>query len=186
MLKGDAKPARGTMLIAEPFMQDKYFKRAVVLLAEHNEEGTVGFILNRPLEVKLCDVMSGMGNSAMPLFLGGPVQKDNLFFVHTLGDLIEDSLPVTEGIWWSGNFEMVKEMVKRNEMKEEQIRFFVGYSGWSPGQLEEELKTNSWIVTAAKAKHILLPHDKVWGTILKSMGKNYAEIANYPEDPSLN
>ena len=186
MLKGDAKPAKGSMLIAEPFMQDQYFKRSVVLLAEHNEEGTVGFILNNPLELRLKDVMDDTGDSKMPLFLGGPVQKDNLFFIHTLGDLIEDSLLITDGIWWSGNFETVKEMVKRNEMKEEHIRFFIGYSGWSEGQLEEELKSNNWIVTKANAKHILLPHDKVWGTILKGMGKKYAEISNYPEDPSLN
>jgi putative transcriptional regulator len=186
MLKGDAKPEKGTILIAEPFMKDQYFKRSVVLIAEHNEEGTVGFILNHPLEVKLKDVMSDTADSPFPLFLGGPVQRDNLFFVHTLGDLIEESRLVCEGLWWAGNFTTVKEMVKRNEIKEEHIRFFIGYSGWTEGQLEEEMKSNSWIVTGAKQRHLLLPHDQLWGTVLKSMGKKYAEIANYPEDPSLN
>jgi putative transcriptional regulator len=186
MLKGDVKPAKGSLLIAEPFLKDQYFKRSVVLLAEHNAEGTVGFILNRPLDVKLKDVMADTGDSPLPLFLGGPVQRDNLFFVHTLGDLIEDSMPVCEGLWWAGNFGTVKEMVKREEIRDEHIRFFIGYSGWTEGQLEEEMKSNSWIVTAAKQKHILLPHDQLWGTVLKSMGKKYAEIANYPEDPSLN
>ena len=186
MLKGDTKPEKGTILIAEPFMKDPHFKRAVVLIAEHNEEGTVGFILNRQLDVKMKDVMADTGDSELPIFLGGPVQRDNLFFLHTLGDLIEDSLKVCEGLWWAGNFSIVKEMVRRNEIKEEHIRFFIGYSGWTIGQLDEEMKSNSWIVTKAKQKHILLPHDKLWGTVLKSMGKKYSEIANYPEDPSLN
>lgn len=186
MLKGDAKPEKGTILVAEPFMKDQHFKRAVVLIAEHDEEGTVGFILNRPLDVKLKDVMADTGDSLMPLFLGGPVQRDNLFFVHTLGDLIEDSRPVCEGLWWAGNYSTVKEMIKRNEIREEHIRLFIGYSGWTVGQLEEEMKISSWIVTKAKQKHILLPSDELWGTILKSMGKKYAEISNYPEDPSLN
>ena len=179
-------PARGCLLIAEPFMKDEHFKRAVVLLAEHNEEGTVGFILNRPLDITLRDVMADTGNCLLPLFLGGPVQRDNLFFVHTLGHIIDESMPVSEGLWWGGNFETVKELAKRKELEEDQIRFFIGYSGWTNGQLEEEMKLNSWIVTKAIPRHITLPHDKLWGTILKSMGKKYAEIANYPEDPSLN
>ncbi|HEY6160730.1 MAG TPA: YqgE/AlgH family protein [Bacteroidia bacterium] len=186
MLKGDVRPGKGTILIAEPFMKDQYFKRSVVLIAEHNEEGTVGFILNHEIDLKLKDVLPEIGDNNASLFLGGPVQRDNLFYVHTIGDIIPDSIPVTDGVWWGGDFEAVKEMVRRGEVKMEHIRFFIGYSGWVPGQLEEEMGNDSWIVTAAKQKHILLPFDKLWGTVLKSMGKNYAEIANYPEDPSLN
>jgi putative transcriptional regulator len=168
-------------------MQDSYFKRSVVLICEHNKDGTVGFILNRKLDITLNNVIDGIDSLNIPVYLGGPVQRDNLFFIHKLGNLLEGSIPVDEQFYWGGDFDTLLELIKRNEVNLQEIRFFIGYSGWSPGQLDEEISKKSWIIT--DTKNILFQEDdaeELWKKILKRMGKDYAPMANYPEDPSLN
>jgi len=187
MIPGNIKPAIGTLLVAEPFMQDGYFKRSVVLITSHNEEGTVGYILNHDLDVQIKDIIPQCPDSNLPVRLGGPVQRDNLFFIHSLGDTIADSIEIIKGLYWGGDFDAIVDLIKRDEIKQENIRFFAGYSGWSPGQLDKELEEKSWIVTKCKKDFILkTDSEKLWGNVLKNMGNEYAQIANYPEDPSLN
>lgn len=187
MIPGKIKPDVGTLLLSEPFMQENRFKRSVILLTAHSKEGSVGYILNQKLDVKLGEVIPQCPDSELPLYLGGPVQRDNLFFVHSLGELIDDSIEIKKGIFWGGNFDTLVGLIQRNEIKPENIRLFIGYSGWSPGQLDHELKEKSWIISKAK-KHFIFSKEEntLWKNVLKEMGGDYAQMANYPEDPSLN
>ena len=181
------KPGKGKLLISEPFLHDPYFKRSVVLLTEHNEDGTVGFILNKPVDVKLNDAIDEFPNFDTQLFLGGPVKRDSLYYIHTLGDIISDSIEILDGIYWGGNFETLKIMIERKEIKSSELRFFIGYSGWEFDQLNNELKKDSWIVAPAKSDHIMdIGPKDLWSNILRGLGNNYAMLANFPEHPSLN
>lgn len=180
-------PETGSLLLSEPFMKETRFKRSVILLTAHSKEGTVGYILNQKLEAKFGEVIPQCAGSQLPLYLGGPVQRDNLFFVHSLGEMIEDSIEIKKGIYWGGNFEVLVELIHRNEIKSENIRLFIGYSGWSPGQLDDELEDKSWIVTNAKQRFVFSENEEqLWKTVMRSMGSDYAPMADFPEDPSLN
>lgn len=180
-------PQQGRVLISEPFLNDAYFKRTVVLLAEHNEKGTFGFILNKPMDVKLNEAISDFPKYTNALYFGGPVNKDQLFYLHTLGDQIDESIEIMPGLFWGGNFETVKALLSKKKIKKDEIRFFAGYSGWEPGQLDNEMKEKSWIVCEAGVKEIMSGNTgNLWREILRSMGKEYAILANFPEDPSLN
>ena len=180
-------PRQGRLLVAEPFMRDPFFKRSVVLLAEHNEEGTVGFILNKPMQLNLDEAVVQLEGLTSPLFFGGPVQKNSLFFIHTLGEIIEESKPLLSNLYWGGNFESLKELITGGEVKEKYVRFFAGYAGWDVNQLATEMKDNSWIVAKTDADFVMKtkPED-VWKNALKKLGKDYEIMSNYPEDPSLN
>ena len=184
------KPSQGKLLLSEPFMNDPNFKRTVVLLASHNEEGSVGFVLNRPMELNLGQVIEEFQKNIFPVWDGGPVQRDALFYIHTLGDAVPDSIPIVGDLCWSGNFETVKALIKGNKIAENEIRLFVGYSGWSAGQLHEEIKRNSWLVAPATIEHVMnagsSTDEKLWKDVLKSMGKDYSILANFPENPLWN
>lgn len=180
-------PAKGRVLISEPFLDDPYFKRTTVLLAEHNEEGTIGFILNKELDVSLKDAIQGFPAFNGPLGFGGPVCKDQLFYLHTLGDTIGGSMEIKKGLYWGGDFDTVKSLIKDEKISPAQIRFFIGYSGWNPGQLEDEISKKSWIVCESKIQSVMKESgSQLWTELLKSLGKHYSIMANFPEDPSLN
>jgi len=181
------KPSQGKVLISEPFLDDDYFRRTVVLLVEHNENGSFGLILNKPMEVKLNEAITGFPEFNSSLHFGGPVNKDQLFYLHTHGELIEDSVGIKKGLYWGGDFDRAKALIKQKKVKENSIRFFAGYSGWEPGQLEDEMKAKSWIVCNASVKDIMSVNtSSLWRDVLKKMGKEYAILSNFPEDPSLN
>lgn len=183
----NVKPTTGKVLISEPFLLDYYFKRAVVLLADHSEEGTFGVIMNKPLSVKLNEVVSDFPDFEGQIYLGGPVQDDSLFFVHTLGDRIEGSIKVIDGLYWGGKMEIVKEMISQNLIKSDQIRFYIGYSSWTSNQLEEELVRNSWVVTDEKSSYLLNTNAEImWAKSLQKLGGSYAFWPNFPNDPAQN
>ena len=143
-LPEDKIPERGKILISEPFLPDTFFNRSIVYLTDHSPEGSVGFILNKKLDVKVCDAIAGFETWKDTLNMGGPVAPDTLHYLHTLGDLIPKSVHIEKNIFWGGDIETIKTLIAFNKLKESQIRFFLGYSGWSAGQLEKELKENSW------------------------------------------
>lgn len=182
------KPAKGRLLISEPLSMDPFFKRTVVLLCEHNDEGSFGFVINRYLEVELNEIIDNFPNFDGQVSVGGPVQRDNLFYIHTLGDVVEHSIPVKDGLHMGGDFEVIKGLVIAGKIQPDQIRFFVGYSGWDAGQLATEMDGNSWIVGEAEIPMIMNPeaNEQVWAETLKNMGKQYEILSNFPEDPSLN
>ena len=181
-------PTKGVLLIAEPsIIGDVSFNRSVVLLAEHNENGSVGFILNKPLKYRLKDFLPEV-NSKLRVYNGGPVEQDNLYFIHTVPDLVPESVEISHGIYWGGDFNVVLDMLMSNELNEDQIQFFLGYSGWSAEQLQDELKENSWVVTENELKdNIVGKSDKdFWKKKMIEFGGDYLIWSNAPENPSYN
>lgn len=180
-------PEKGRLLISEPFLPDPNFVRTVVLLCEHNDEGSFGFVLNRVADVKASDILEDLSKLDHPVFIGGPVQQDTLHFIHCSA-AIEGGEPVAEGIYWGGSFEQVTFLADTGQLRPEEIRFFLGYSGWGPGQLQEELEQDTWIVCDYVTEELLFhtEPDLMWRKALKDMGGKYSVFANYPLDPSLN
>jgi putative transcriptional regulator len=160
----------------------------VVLVCEHNDEdGTIGFVLSKRSPLYLDQAMENIYNFKSPLYFGGPVQTDTLHYIHNLGDRLEGCIEIAPGLWWGGDFDALKEMMNGGEITPADIRFFLGYSGWSPGQLEGEMKEKSWITHNVKAAHIFdTKPDELWKRILKEKGGDYALMVNFPEDPNLN
>lgn len=181
-------PQTGKILISEPFAPDDTFKRAVVLLVRHKEEeGTVGLILNKPTGIHIKDAIATFPEFKSEVFYGGPVSPNNLYFLHTHGDAIQGSMPVVDGLYWGGDFEQIKMMVTTGEILPNSIRFFAGYSGWSEGQLENEMAEKAWIVADINQQEVMRgAFDKQWSRSLRKMGKQFAVMANFPSDPSLN
>lgn len=180
-------PAQGKILIAEPMLGDPNFDRTVVLLVDHNEEGTVGFVLNRKVELSFDDLVLDFPSFEAEIFEGGPVQEDNLFYLHRKGDIIPGSEEIMEGVYWGGDLEVLKEMIALEMVLPSDIRFYLGYSGWSKGQLSDELKQKAWLVAESDAQLIFDTEiDGLWSTIMKQLGGDYALWHNAPLDPSLN
>jgi len=179
-------PQKGRVLIAEPFLPGDYFSRSTVLLAQCNEEGDVGFILNKPTKLKVNNLFDGLSNFQSNAFLGGPVSNDKLFFLHTLGERINDSLLISENLFWSGDFEQLISLIRAGLVDEEEVRFFLGYSGWSTGQLKAEIEDHSWIVTEPSVESILSSDENFWNECIKSIGGNALLWQNFPENPEFN
>lgn len=181
------KPLPGSILISEPALKDRYFNRAVVLLADHNEEGTFGIILNKPLDVKFNDIVKDFPTFNTQVYLGGPVNTKNLFFLHRKGDLIRNSQIIKEGLYWGGEIEDVKNLINLGVINPSDIRFFIGYSGWTENQLEDELKEFSWLVDNPDIQNLInTPTSEMWKNSVMNLGKDYELWANFPQDPSLN
>ena len=180
--------AVGHLLISELFMMDPNFKRSVIILTEYSDSGAVGFVLNHTSEYLLGDVLSDVSYSEMQVFVGGPVGQNTLHFIHTRPDIIPNGIEIADGIFWGGDFEMVKELISGYQLNEGEIKFFTGYSGWTAGQLDNELKENVWIVSDKISPDTLFKHDEqtLWRDAVIGMGQRYAHIANFPENPALN
>ncbi len=185
--KRDTIPARGRVLISEPFLPDAYFKRSVVLLAEYGEEGALGFVLNKPVDMGIDRLIEGFPPADIPVSLGGPVATNTMHFIHTLGELLPGSKLITGNVYWGGDFSVLKELVREGLAGKGQIRFFIGYSGWSPGQLERELSENSWVITDIDTLRIMSASTpEAWKEVLHDMGRKYRLWASFPENPSMN
>lgn len=177
----------GRLLISEPFMNDQYFGRSVVLLCEHNTEGTVGFILNKPMVLSINEAMDDFPHIDGHVYFGGPVQSNMIHFIHRLGDKLPGSFEIANGIFWGGDFETLSFLIDTKQVNGNDVRFFAGYSGWEPKQLKKELKEKTWIIGQGDLKYLFSKDpDHLWREVLKNMGKEFSVIANFPEDPSLN
>lgn len=186
------QPAAGLILVSEPFLKDFYFKRSIVLLAEHNEKGTFGLVLNRTTNLRLTEVLSS-AEYKIPqeydshIYIGGPVKTDSLFFIHTRHDVVSDSLEIMDGIFWGGNIDNIIQLMSAKIILPHQIRFFAGYSGWEPKQLDRELEEHSWVVARTTAAFLLKTHpDLLWKNAVLHLGKDYNDWVNYPIDPMMN
>ncbi|UKN02964.1 YqgE/AlgH family protein [Paracrocinitomix mangrovi] len=180
-------PKKGRLLITEPFLENEFFQRAVILLCEHNEEGTFGFVLNNYVDIELSE-FEGMPEFDTKISKGGPVSTKNLYYIHTLGDALPGSIQITGKLYAGGDFEILKEMIASNQVAHNQIRFFLGYSGWVEKQLEGELKHNSWLVSDIKNIDDIMDVDynSIWNDYMESMGGKYKAFAHFPKDASLN
>ncbi len=182
-----ANVKNGSILISEPYLGDPNFERTVVLICRHDEEGTFGLIMNRRSNLKLSDVLDYVDKGLeMELNIGGPLQHNTLHYIHNRPDFPE-AIKISDNLYWGGDYEYIKHKLELGEIDPEEIRFFLGYSGWTPGQLEEEIDKNVWIVNHNAAKKLFtLNADTLWRQILKEMGGKYKILSNYPIDPSLN
>lgn len=178
----------GNILLAEPFMIDPNFKRSVVLLCDHTkEEGTVGFVLNKNLGLKINELILEFPAFDTEVYYGGPVQTDSIHYIHNVGDILDDSTPVVDGVWWGGDFEKLKFLISADLVQPHNIRFFVGYSGWSPGQLDKEMETGSWVTTEMFANYLFKSKpDSLWQQVMKNKGDRYEVIADMSDGVNWN
>lgn len=182
------KPQNGSILISEPYLGDPNFDRTVVLICSHVEdEGTFGLVLNRKSNMKLSDVVDVYNDAfEAELGIGGPVQYNTLHYIHQIPD-IPQAVELHKGLYWGGDFESLRTLIAAGGVNIDDIRFFLGYSGWTPGQLQEEIDKNVWIVNNNAANKLFnLEADTLWRSILRQMGGKYKVLANYPVDPRLN
>ena len=182
------KPKKGNLLIAEPsIIGDMSFNRSIVLLADHNTDGSIGFILNKPLEYTIHDLVPGI-DADFKVYNGGPVEQDNLYFIHKVPELIPNSIEISLGIFWGGDFSKVAELIADKKLNKKHIRFFLGYSGWQANQLDDELKSNSWVVTENVYKKEIIEKncEAFWREKMLEFGGEYSIWSNAPENPSLN
>ncbi|MBO9639939.1 MAG: YqgE/AlgH family protein [Siphonobacter aquaeclarae] len=181
------KVTKGSVLLAEPFLGDENFERSVVLMCEHNPQGSFGLVLTQTTELLLDDVIDDDIYPDVPLFVGGPVEKNTLHFIHRRPDIIEGSVELGERLFWSGNFQQIKQLLNLGTLPVADIRFFIGYSGWSAGQLDGEIARDSWIVSQSESDLFFdCATDQLWRTILRNMGGAYRVLSHYPTDPRLN
>ena len=182
------KLEKGHLLIAEPsIISDLSFNRSVILLADHTSEGSVGFILNKPLKYTIKDLLPEI-DSDFKIYNGGPVEQDNLYFIHNIPDLIPNSIEISNGIFWGGDFEFTKELINTGIIKKKNIRFFLGYTGWDSKQLDNEMQANSWILIKNTYKNKILGKASVhfWKEKILELGGDYLIWSNAPENPILN
>ncbi|MFN3402679.1 MAG: YqgE/AlgH family protein [Cytophagaceae bacterium] len=177
----------GDILISEPYLGDNNFERTVILLCEVNNTGVLGYVLNKPTLVALDSVIESIVSNTEMLFIGGPVSQDSLHFIYKNEYNIEGSVKIMDNLYWGGNFDQVIDLINNRQLNPEDFRFFLGYSGWDEGQLEEELKNNSWIVSSIDEDELFKTEpEELWRASLKKMGGKYKMYSNYPVDPRLN
>lgn len=180
-------PKIGDVLISEPFMNDYYFRRSAILIIDHNDEGSLGVIINKRLSIPFNEIVQGFPKFDADVYLGGPVETNRVFFIHTIGEMIPDSVKIISGLYWSGNVNALKAMIKNDLIKPHEVRFFVGYAGWDGGQLRNELKVNTWIVGRFSSKQIFqTAPGKMWSDFTKEIGKRYSLWSKFPVNPSDN
>ncbi len=188
IVHNDLLPKQGCILISEPFLQDVYFQRAVVLLVEYVDSRALGFVLNKRTSLLVNSFFPELEHeSPMPIYLGGPVCPDRLFFIHSLGDLvIPDTIKVGEGLFFDGDFTLLKDYILAGNPIEGKVRFFLGYSGWDKGQLAHEISQNSWAISHTNLDIFTAEGEDYWKRSVKLLGKSYENWVKYPKDPYLN
>ena len=183
----DVEPKKGRILIAEPFLPGSFFNRSVILLVAYSGKGAVGFILNKKVDLGIHDILPGFPEFYADVYLGGPVATDSIYFIHRLGEKLPGSIPVLGNLYWGGDFKVLKKKIIERQIDPADIRFFVGYSGWDSGQLEREIKENSWLVNDVDEETVMRElHEASWADFVKKVGHRYSIWENFPENPAMN
>ena len=182
------EPKPGQVLLSEPFLEDAYFGRKAVLLCEHNEESSFGFVLNNFMEIELHNLLQTMPEWPARISLGGPVKNSNLYYLHTCPH-VPNAVSIMDGLYMGGEFDYIKQAVLNQTISDLELRFFVGYAGWTSGQLSAEIKSKSWFVADVELSKIMdttIAEEDYWKQLILGIGDEFAHIANAPSDPSLN
>ena len=180
-------PSRGKILISEPFLRDATFGRSVVLLIDHTEEGSMGLIINKQLPIFVNDIIKEFKYiENIPLYKGGPIATDTLFYLHTLAD-IPGAIPISKGQYLNGDFDEIKKYILQGNKVDRYIRFFLGYSGWESEQLSTELKENTWLVSKEENAYLMNGDTKdMWKQALEKLGSKYETWSRFPQVPTFN
>lgn len=185
IISNDIKPEVGKVLISEPLLIDDYFGRSVVLLADENDDSFLGFVLNHKLDKNLSDFIADIDNDDIPLYIGGPVDQDVLYYIHCF-DFVKGAIKIGEGLYMDGDIDDIRELVNSKHANNSNIKFFLGNSGWASGQLNEEIIFNSWLVAKYKDNFVFEDPCNMWRNSLDFVDKRYRIWKNFPVDPELN
>lgn len=181
---------KGSFLIANPVLGDPNFSRTVVLLCDHNEEGSFGLVVNRKAEIKVSEIFEKMDFLAdydQDVYVGGPVAQSQVFYLCRSNYPPEGLDLVCDNIYLGMSWDALEEVFTQLENPRQDLRFYMGYSGWGAGQLGGEMEHRSWLVSAASQKPIFdEPDDRIWGSVVKSLGKEYEYLLRAPVDPRVN
>ena len=182
------KAVQGCVLLSDPFTQDSYFSRAAILLCRHTKKETFGFVLTNYIEIDLHKLDENLPEIITKISFGGPVEKDNLFYIHTFGKEIEGAEQIIDTLYFGGDYEMLFELIKADPKRINEVRFFIGYAGWDFEQLNNEMKDHSWIaVTNITEKEILsTSSDHFWKDCMTKQGSKFEMISNFPLNPNEN
>lgn len=183
-----AIPARGKILISEPFLCDQIFGRSVILLVDHTKDGTMGLVMNKPLPLFLNDLLNEIDcREDIPIYKGGPISTDTLFYLHTLEN-VADSLPIANGFYLNGDFAAIKQFIAEGNSIKGKIRFFLGYSGWEAGQLSLEMQENTWLVGKEDIASLMdeKASGSLWKNALGNLGGKYEMWSRFPQIPTMN
>lgn len=182
----NAVPEQGKILMSEPLLTDSIFSRSVVLLVSEDKDNHVGFILNKPADIEIHEIVKDFPIIDSNVSFGGPVQTDAVYYIHTVGELIPGSIKIKEGLYWGGDFNRLKMLIEENVIKSYQIRFFIGYAGWDKGQLKGEIQQNNWLISDIVQNDAMISDEKLWTKMLFKLGGKYKLWNNFPQSPDLN
>ncbi len=178
---------QGIILLADPFMLDNNFKRSTILVVEHNAEGSLGFIMNRRITLRVDELVQEFPEFDAPVYFGGPVATDTVHYLHRKGDLLEDSDEISKGVYWGGNYDKLKFLISQQLITPPDIRFFVGYSGWSEHQLQEELAGGSWVTAGMDPNYLFnADPDSLWAKVMNNKGSTFSVIAGMSDEIRVN
>jgi len=178
---------KGRLLISEPSLSDPTFFKSIILITHHSSDESIGLVLNQPTKINLNEILNDVPLNDLPVYIGGPVERNAIQFIHTLGKIVPNTQEIIKGLYWGGEFEEILTLMSQNKISRNQIRFFAGYSGWGEDQLNQEIRENGWIIHDAKI-NICMKYstDKIWSDLIKTKKEKYAIWANMPKNPSLN
>lgn len=178
---------KGRLLISDPSLIEETFFKSVILITHHTEDESIGLILNQETRITLDQLLKDIPVSDFPVYIGGPVEKNSIQFIHTLGNIIPNTQEINKGLYWGGDFEKLLTLISKNKISKNQVRFFVGYSGWGANQLNHEIKETGWITHEANTNLCMqYSNKKLWRDLIKNKPQEYAIWVNMPKDPSLN
>ena len=178
---------KGQLLISEPTLSESFFFKSVILILHHDNNESLGLILNQGTKIKLNELLNDIPPMDLPVYIGGPVERKSIQFIHTLGEIVPNTQKITKELYWGGDFNIIIKLMAENKISKKNIRFFAGYSGWGEDQLNNEIKEDSWLLHEANTK-ICMQYSsyELWSKLIKTKQTKYAIWTNMPIDPSLN
>lgn len=183
-------PREGSLLVAEPFLSDQYFNHAVITLIDYAPQTSVmGIVMNRTSGYTLGQMIEGFDDDTdIPIYIGGPMSRNRMFYIHRLGNIFSGSVEIMPGLWIGGDYGEVIQYVRDGYHTDDMMRFFIGYSGWDAGQLEEEIRQHVWAVTSPMSADEMLTgsDDAYWHKTVRKMGGRYRGWQMQPMFPAAN
>lgn len=184
------KPKVGSVLVAEPFLREDYFNHAAILLVDYTRgDSAMGLVLNKPTGYTLGQAVEGIDDEIdLPLYCGGPLSHDRLFYIHSLGNTFDGAREIAPALYIGGDFDRVCSYVNMGLETEGKIRFFLGYSGWEQDQLESEIRNHVWAVDPTPSLTDLFRPggDSEWYRFVRALGPRYRNWLYHPVNPYLN